>query len=115
MEYTHTTQNVKPDVIAKLIKIAGMFGSEYAGERASAAHSFHKIITQAGAQAEDCIPAMYKPAAPWREMLDKCIRRFNRLSKRDKDFVYNLNRQKSDPSEKQIEWLTDIYTEVANV
>jgi len=52
---------LKPMTLAKLNRIAGMFGSSHAGERAAAALAAHRLVTGLGLTWQEVLSAANRP------------------------------------------------------
>jgi hypothetical protein len=108
-----------PKATNKLAKICGMFGSVHEGERAAAAAAADRMIHEIGLRWTDIINVPLVPteaisadSVDWKDALDVCLDCIHALDLRSRAFVQSLSRWRGEPSQKQLEWLFDIYARV---
>jgi hypothetical protein len=114
------TAVLDPRATRKLTKIAGMFGSAHDGERAAAAALADRLVRELGLQWADIISVPLVPADPigtddidWQQALKICLGNIDELDQRSRAFIQSLSRWRGQPSQKQVDWLRDIYARVA--
>jgi hypothetical protein len=93
------------ETAARLVKIVGMFGSSFDGERANAARLADTLVRQLGLTWSDVIA--FVPA--WQTMVRACRDQVHRLNEREANFILSANRWRRGPTEKQYKWLVDIH------
>jgi hypothetical protein len=104
----------------RLRKLCGMLGSQHDGERATAAAKADALLRAAGLTWADVIgPPIIPDHVPrirswragdsdWQRMAQFCHSRRWSLSQREREFVESALKWRQ-PSEKQKDWLLDIY------
>src|SRR5262249_44428111 len=103
-----------------LVKLLGMTGSDFMGERAAAAQKANALVHALGLTWHDVIAApKHSPAqhrtdqtndsTDWRAMWRFCMRRADLLRARDRRFVDGISDWQGDLTPKQFDWLKDIY------
>ncbi len=99
----------------RLVKILGLLGSDHAGERAAAAHKAHALVRGAGLTWHDVIMPS-PPTAPqledgssWKKLVAECHTQKARLSPGEFKFIASLRTWRTEPSPKQLAWLTAIH------
>jgi hypothetical protein len=77
--------------IVQLVKLCGMFGSEFEGERATAAEFADRLVREAGWTWQDVLtpPA---PRARGLDLIDYCLRQKERISDWEHNFLYGVRR-----------------------
>jgi hypothetical protein len=101
----------------RLSKLCGMLGSAHDGERAAAARLADEFVKKLGLRWNDVInPAVESvplppPKCGWRGHLAVCAMRSAFLNTRERDFVLSLSEsiKRREPTERQQQWLADIY------
>ena len=110
-----------PRTADRLAKIAGLFGSEHAGERAEAAAKAHKLVRELGLTWHDVISAGSErrldvaSARPnWRLMARTCGLNAHSFNPREAKFISDMLVARGRPTDKQLDWLTRLYERVAD-
>lgn len=101
-----------PNAVDRLVKLCGMLGSDFDGERAKAAAKADALVRSQGLTWSDVIvrPKAPPPAGiPWHRMASFCRARPWLLSPREREFVQSILTWRGQPTEKQMEWLVDLY------
>jgi hypothetical protein len=110
------TAVLDPKATQKLAKLCGMLGSDHAGERAAAAAKADDMVRALGLRWADVISVPLVPAGheevSWQEALEVCLGHISELDARSQAFVRSLAKWRGPPSEKQVDWLRDIYERV---
>ena len=112
------TSVLDPKATDRLIKLTGMFGSDHDGERAAAAALADRMVRELGLRWADVINVPLVPAEPgheevsWQAALDVCLEHIRELDPRSRAFVQSLSRWRGEPSQKQRDWLRDLYARV---
>jgi hypothetical protein len=96
---------VTPKTAARLVQLCGMFGSDFDGEVTNAARAAHALVKQLGLQWSDVITA----PPEWQHMAFACQAQSHLLSANERDFIHNISRLRRQPSDRQLQWLEDIY------
>jgi hypothetical protein len=106
------------EIATRLAKLCGMLGSDHAGERAAAGHKAHALVQSLGLTWFDVIaptPAP-RPVQPqttgWRRMADYCLAHSQVLTPRETQFVSSIMSRRGELTERQENWLIDIYTRI---
>lgn len=119
-----TSRTLDPAAADRLRKLCGMLGSEHDGERATAAAKADEFVRSLGLTWADVIAApSIIPGLPrirlwrvdnsdWRKMALYCHTYRWALSQRERTFIETVLNLR-DPSEKQREWLLDIFVRVS--
>ena len=92
---------LNPRAAGYLVKIAGMFGSDHAGERAAAAKLADDHVKRLGMTWGDVI----RVDEDWRQMARRCCNYPAGLNERELKFVRDIARGRYPPSDKQLAWL----------
>lgn len=80
----------------RLVKLLGLLGSDYAGERDAAGLAAHRLIRDRGLGWEDVIEPLQSPGAnhptsqPWRQTVAECLRQPCALRTWERDFLRSL-------------------------
>jgi hypothetical protein len=95
----------------RLVKLCGMFGSEHDGERAAAALKADELVRGLGLTWSDIF---LKSAAilfrnDWQRMAEYCHQHRWQLNERERRFIEAMLNWQGEPSERQQQWLIDIY------
>jgi hypothetical protein len=96
-----------------------MLGSHHDGERANAARMADDLVRRSGATWADVIgsPQVRRPvisgSPPWQRMVAYCQMRRLELSPREREFIDTLAKWRRVPTERQQDWLIDIYVRLA--
>jgi hypothetical protein len=98
-----------PAVADRLVKLAGLFGSDHDGERAEAARQADRLVRSLGLAWQDVIVT---PPPEWQAMAKACKQHAHELSDRDRQFITNLSKLRRPPSDNQMAWLLDIFERV---
>jgi hypothetical protein len=113
------TAVLDPRASSKLAKICGLLGSDHPGERAAAAAKADEMVRSLGLRWADVIGVPLVPAdsisaddVNWRDALEVCIEHVDELDPRSRAFVRVLAKWRGPPSEKQLQWLFDLYERV---
>lgn len=105
----------------RLKKILGLLGSDHPGERDAAAQAANKLVRERGLAWGDVIgPPIVPDHVPrirawraddsdWRRMASFCAARQWLLCPKDRDFVRSMVDWRGEPTERQREWLLDLY------
>jgi hypothetical protein len=96
----------------RLAKLCGMFGSEHDGERAAAALKANEFVRDLGLTWSDIVlksTAIVVRNDDWRRMAEYGHKHRWRLDGRERRFVETMLDWQGQPSERQRQWLTDIY------
>jgi len=99
----------------RLVKILGLLGSSHAGERASAAAKADALVRGAGLTWKDVvmpsppIAERLEGQAGWRLLAAECCEHQGVLPPREREFVAALLTWRSEPSPRQLAWLTAIH------
>jgi hypothetical protein len=122
VSFTDSRKNFLPQEAAdRLTKLLGMLGSEHDGERATAAAKANAFVRAMGLTWRDIIsPPLAPDHAPrirswrandsnWRRMAEFCHARRWQLNQKDRDFVRSMLNWRQQPTERQREWLLDLY------
>jgi hypothetical protein len=108
------------DELTRLIKIAGLFGSDRDGERSAAARMFWELLKRHDLMPEDVLrPALttrvvqvVQPPAPrtWRVVTDEILMNHYGALRAPKEieFLTGMLAKGRAPTERQAIWLTDI-------
>jgi hypothetical protein len=99
----------------RLVKLCGMLGSDYAGERAAAAAKADALVRAHGLTWHDVIAAPAAspaPASDWLRMAAYCQVHADRLSPREFEFVCSIIKWRRVPTSRQWNWLADLYARV---
>jgi hypothetical protein len=103
-------QRLDPDALERLIKLLGMLGSVYAGERAAAGLKAHELVKRHGLQWSNIIVATPAPSKiGWREKAYACGAHLQLLNATERAFVRTMSTWRGTPSDKQLSWLNRIY------
>jgi hypothetical protein len=105
------------DDVERLAKPCGMFGSDHVGERATAAQMANKLVRARGLTWSDVIAPTPTPrspptTSPWQRMVRYCLQYGHLLTERQIEFVRSLLRWRGELTERQENWLIDIYTRI---
>jgi hypothetical protein len=94
-----------------LTKLLGMLGSEHDGERAAAGLKVDQLVRGLGLTWGDLIvpPDIVPLRNDWRRMAQYCNRRRGQLNARDRAFIEAMLHWPGEPTERQQQWLIDIY------
>jgi len=99
----------------RLAKILGLLGSDHAGGRASAAAKADALVRGAGLTWRDVVMPS-PPIAPqleggsdWRRLAAECHRQKARLNPGETKFIAAILAWRTEPSPKQLAWLTAIH------
>jgi hypothetical protein len=102
----------------RLAKLCGMYGSDHAGERATAARKADELIRSAGLTWREIVTPPIIPDAPriraWARMAAFCHERRHQLSSWDRDFVRSMLNWHGEPSEKQQDCLASIFARLCS-
>ncbi len=112
-----------PHAADRLAKLCGLFGSDHVGERAVAAAKADQLVRQLGLSWHEIIAPPLAPDAPrirswragdtdWQRMAHFCRARRWLLSQKEQAFIEAVAAWRSDPTERQKDWLTAIYARV---
>jgi len=105
----------------RLARVLGMLGSAHDGERAAAGLKANQLVRDLGltwsdiivppdlARADNSAP---EPHNDWERMVQHCHRCRGRLSERERTFVEAMRHWRSTPTERQQNWLSDIYSKL---
>jgi hypothetical protein len=96
----------------RLAKLCGLFGSDHAAERATAASMADCLVRAHGLTWPDVIvvPRQQGPRLDaWRGMAIFCSERRHLLNEKERGFITNLLRWQRELSERQQQWLTDLF------
>lgn len=109
----------------RLKKILGLLGSAHDGERAAAGAKAHELIRSLGLTWQEVIvapptlPAHYPRIRAWRagdsdwqRMAQFCHNRQWLLRPKDREFVRTMANWRGEPTERQREWLLDLYAQL---
>jgi hypothetical protein len=102
----HSRALLTPKMIDHLAKLLAMMGSSHDGEVLNAARLAHEFIRRFGLQWRD---VLVDPPGEWQAMAHTCRRHAHLLNDRERDFLNNIARLRRQPTDRQLEWLTDIY------
>jgi hypothetical protein len=120
-----TARALDPVSADKLTKILGLLGSDHPGERDAAAQAANKLVRERGLTWGDVIAA--PPTLPthyprirawraddsdWQRMAAFCHNRQWLLRPKDREFVRSMANWRSEPTERQREWLLDLYAQL---
>lgn len=110
-----------PRTADRLAKIAGMFGSEHAGERAAAAAQAHTLVCRLGLTWHDmfCEPSEQPPSVTtfrpdWRQMAEACGVHVHHFSHREARFIRDMQVARQQPTGRQLDWLTSLYDRLSD-
>jgi hypothetical protein len=109
---TRPTALLDPDSTNRLVKLLGMLGSAYDGERASAAAKVDALVRSLGLTWRDLItpPLRIPPTTTdWQRMAAFCHTRHAQLSPREREFIRSMLAWRGEPTDKQSKWLIDLY------
>jgi hypothetical protein len=101
---------VTPQLHDRLSKLCGMFGSEHLGERAEAARQADGLVRRLGLTWPDVLT---RPPSEWQYMARQCCEHADKLTTKERAFVDAMQSWRRPPSDKQLEWLQDIYARLA--
>jgi hypothetical protein len=97
----------------RLAKLCGMLGSNHDGERAAAGLKADQLVRNLGLTWADIISSGKLRAisfqTDWHRMAAYCHRYRAALNSRDRAFVETMLTWRSQPTERQQDWLIDIY------
>ena len=99
---------LNPQAATHLVRILGMFGSDQDGEVANAARAADRFIKRLGLAWDDVVSI----PAEWQRMIFVCCERQNQLQPHELDFIKNIGRLRAPPTDRQLQWLTDIFERV---
>ena len=99
---------LNPAAAEHLAKLCGLFSSNFAAERASAAAKADQFVRKLGLTWSDVV----RVPTPWQEMANVCRQQMHRLSDRERDFVFNVGRMRASPTDRQLAWLQSLYDKV---
>jgi hypothetical protein len=97
-----------PDALERLLKLLGMLGSAFDGERAAAGLKAHEFIKRHGLQWTDII-VVTPPKIGWREKVRACEAHLHLLSDKERAFLRTMPTWRGTPTDKQLGWLDRIY------
>jgi hypothetical protein len=102
-----TAPALSPVEIDRLVKLCGLFSSDYAGERASAAAMADRLLRQHGLSWSEiiCVPVQ----TPWREMAAWCRAHAALFNSTERAFIRAMADWHGQPSVKQEAWLIDLF------
>jgi hypothetical protein len=100
---------INPQFHDRLTKLCGLFSSEHIGERAEAARQADALLRRHGLRWPDII-AM--PPAAWQQMAKHCREHLHCLTDRERDFIINIGKLRRPPTDRQLEWLADIFARI---
>ena len=100
-----------PQSAVRLVKLCGMLGSQHDGERAAADLKADQLVRGLGLTWGDLIvpPDTVPLRNDWRRMAKYCNRCRGQLSARDRAFIEAMLHWRGEPTERQQQWLIDIY------
>lgn len=112
--------NLDDDAAARLIKLLGMLGSAYDGERAAAGRKADEFIRSRGLTWADVIrPAARDHRASntphggdrigWRAQREFCLRYRDRLRSKERAFLDNIGTWRGSLTDPQQKWLDGIH------
>jgi hypothetical protein len=113
-----------PAAADKLTKILGLLGSDHPGERDAAAQAANKLVRERGLTWGDVIGPSLIPEQPvrirawragdsdWQKMAGFCHNRQWLLRPKDREFVRSMANWRGEPTERQREWLLDLYAQL---
>jgi hypothetical protein len=117
------TALIDPNSATRLAKILGMLGSNHDGERASAAAKADAMVRSMGLTWPEVIALPARPAAPpasprsspivWGRMAMFCYARQAQMNARERQFIASMLVWRGEPSEKQRDWLIDLYSRLS--
>jgi hypothetical protein len=99
----------------RLAKLLGMLGSNSDGERANAARMADQLVRGLGLTwsdiiaPPDLITAPFEACHDWRRTAEYCHRHRAALNDRERAFIATMLTWRGTPSERQQQWLNDIY------
>ena len=102
----------------RLVKLLGMCGSDYAGERSVAALKADQLVRDCGLTWHDVVhapPGGWRATGSTRDWHNKrnfCLRHAALLSEREQEFLVSLGRWRGDLTSKQHDWLAAIFARV---
>jgi hypothetical protein len=105
-----------PDFLSRLVKLLGMCGSAFDGERANAARLADQLVRQSGLTWNDVISGLPASVMPntsadedWHELHMFCLTRAGCLRGREREFLDSLKSWRGELTPKQRDWLMAIY------
>ena len=107
-----------PKTLNQLGAIAGMLGSDHAGERSAAAYQATKLLRRHGLTWREIIERALRdveddePPLSWRDQVDECLGRHWRLTNWEHAFVCELAGYQRTPSDKQLAILDRLYRKI---
>jgi hypothetical protein len=96
---------LNPQAADHLRKLAGMFGSHHDGERAAAAKLADDFVRRLGLTWSDVIAVPEE----WQAMAKFCTDLLHELNAREQDFIRGIAKLRRPPSDRQLDWLSDIH------
>ena len=103
----------------RLAKLLGMLGSHHDGERAAAGAKADQLVRALGLTWHQVITVTVAPPLspatrpPPRRMAVYCHARRWQLSAKEREFVESMLQWRGEPTERQREWLTDLYARLS--
>jgi len=105
----------------RLAKLLGMLGSDHVGERAAAGAKADELVRRLGLSWFDIVvPKPVQTTVPrpspdmvWRRMALYADARQEQLTDREAEFIESMLRWRGEPTEKQKNWLMDIYARLS--
>ena len=95
MHSTNTpARQLATDAAQRLAKLCGMFGSNHAGERASAAAKANKLVRDQGLTWPEIIASSIKPRSSIAEQIGFAVANIGALSMWERGFLYSINGQR---------------------
>jgi hypothetical protein len=107
-------------IAPRLRKLVLMLSSSHDGEVVGAARAIGRVLADAGTDwhgfadaitAPPLVPK--KPKDDWKGLVRFCSSHARLLNGRERDFIRTLNSNRSEPSEKQLNWLHIIAVRLA--
>lgn len=97
-----------PITLGKLIP---QLGTNHDGEVVATVAAIGRVLASAGLDWHDLAAALSPDgivADDWHDTVAYCALHLDRLSQKEREFVSNISRRTSKPTEKQLIWLNDI-------
>lgn len=94
-----------------LAKMLPRLGSSFDGEIVATVKAIERVLKSSGSNWHDLATLVCPPppaSFDWRREARFCAGNFDRLSRREVDFITSLARWRGPPTDKQIAWLRDI-------
>ena len=102
-------------VAPTLDELIRRLGSSHDGEHLATVHAIERVLKTAGSDWHDLADAIIAPKSngDWRKQLRFYADNAQLLNDRERKFIRTINGYRSEPSEKQLNWLQSIAVRLA--